>query len=782
VIDDGRQTSPARRGGIGDSISRVEDVRLLTGVGRFTDDLGVPDMLYAVFVRSPHAHALIRSIDTAGAVAHGAVAIFTGDDLASAGVLPIPNPERGVSPDYPSVAGNFSPNPPWYPLARGKVRHVGEAVAMVVAASVEEAQEAAEQVAVHYEPLPAVTDLAEAGGPGAPLVWDELPGNLLFDVTAGDEGATEAAFAGAAHVVELEVVNNRVIVAFLEPRGCLASWDNERGRLDLHIGSAGVHQQADRISASLGLARDRVRVTTGDVGGGFGARNTTYPEYVACAHGAVALGRPIKWRGERAEAFISDTQARDHAARGALALDVDGRILGLRVTGRCNLGAHLGPRQPGAVVGNIVRLLTGTYAIRAAHLELKGFVTNTVPVNVYRGVGRLEAAYLLERLLDRAARSIGIDRAELRRRNLIRASSMPWQTPTGALYDCGDFGRLLDRALAVVDWSGFSSRRVEAKARGRLRGIGVACILEGAGGAAEEYAAIEAKSDGTFELRVGAQPQGQGHETTLAQIVSDMLDVPFESVAVVTGDTGRIAHGVGTFASRSMIRAGAASMEAGRALLAQAKERASERLEAAAADIAYESGRFVVLGTDRSVSLEELAAEAPLAADAKHRNERIAYPNGSHACEVEIDPETGTITILRYVAVDDVGRAVNPMIVHGQTIGGAAQGLGQALFERCVYEKETGQLLTASFLDYALPRAVDLPEFQTWLDDMPTAGNELGVKGAGEAGIVAAPCAVMSAVLDALAPTGVTHLDMPATPERVWTAIQEARALQPSEW
>jgi carbon-monoxide dehydrogenase large subunit len=759
---------------IGASVRRVEDFRLVTGRGRYADDLAAPGTLHALFLRSPHAHARILAIDVAAAISASAVAVFTGDDLAAARVSAVPNPPQSAGGGFGSIDARLQPNPPWFPLARGRVRHVGEAVALVVAETLEAARDAAELVTVQYAPLPAVTDVPAATAVDAPLVWDELPGNRLFELSAGDAAATEAAFRRAAHVVELKAVNNRLAINFLEPRACVASFDAAGDRIELHIGSAGVHLQAERIAEALGVAREAIRVTTGDVGGGFGARNTTYPEYVACAHAARALKRTVKWRAERSEAFLSDTQARDHVARGALALDDKGRILALRVDAHCNLGAHLGPRQPGAIIGNVVRLLTGTYAIPAAHLAFRGFVTHTVPVNVYRGVGRIEDAYLLERLIDRAAAQLGIDRVELRRRNLVPRTAMPFRTATGAVYDSGDFPATLEGALAAADWSGFAARRQAARARGRLRGIGIACILEGAGGVAEEYAAVSVAADGSVELKVGAQSQGQGHETTLAQVAAELLQVGHERVRVVAGDTDRVREGVGTFASRSMMRAGTASLEAGQALLDLAKERASERLETAAADLVYAGGKFTVAGTDRSVALEALAKEAPLAAEARHSNEAIAYPNGTHVCEVEVDPETGRIEILRYVAVDDVGRAVNPMIVHGQTMGGVAQGLGQALLERCVFDRETGQPLSASFMDYALPRADDLPPFESLLADVPSPSNPLGVKGAGESGTVAAPCAAIGAVLDALAPLGVTEIEMPATPERVWLAIKEA--------
>lgn len=767
--------SEASGGWIGTSVPRAEDFRLLTGAGRYTDDVADPAALHAVFIRSPHAHALIRAIDAGAAKAGSGVTVLTGADLAAAGVGAIPNPAATHGAGYAGYDGMARPNPPLHVLARGRVRHVGEAVAVVIAPSAEAAADTAEAVAVDYEPLPAVVDVAMADAPAAPRLWDDIPDNLLCHITAGDGAATEAAFARAAHVVEIEVVNNRIVVNFMEPRGCLAAYETASGRITLRMGSQGVHIQAERIATALGIPRERLRVLSEDVGGGFGALTGTYPEPAACAYAALLLGRSVKWRGSRSEGFVSDTQARDHVTRGALALDAEGRILALRHSGRCSLGAYVTGRQPGSTVANMVRMLCGAYAIPAAHLELKAFLTNTVPVNVYRGVGRLEDLYLIERLLDRAAAATGIERAELRRRNLVPKAAMPWRTPTASLYDSGDFAGVLEAALARADWAGFEARRAAARRRGRLRGIGIASIIEGAGGIAEEYAAAAVQPDGTVHVATGALSQGQGHETTFAQVAADLFELPLGAIRIVAGDTDRVAAGGGTFASRSMIKAGGAAVEAGRALLDEAMRRAGDALEAPVVDIEYRSGRFTVVGTDRSVSLFELAAAAPLEAEANHYNDKVAWPNGSHVCEVEIDPETGVVEILRYVAVDDVGRAVNPMIVHGQTMGAVAQGLGQALFERCVYDPASGQLLTGSLMDYALPRAGDLPAIETALQDIPTATNALGVKGAGEAGTVAAPCAAMSAVLDALAPLGITRLDMPAVPETIWRAIKAAR-------
>jgi carbon-monoxide dehydrogenase large subunit len=763
----------AKFGRIGDSIPRVEDQRLLTGRGCYTDDAGPSGCLHAAYVRSPHAHARIRKIDPTAALALPGVSVMTGADLEAAGVKPVLNPPESLGAGFPSFIGDLV-IPPWRALAVGKVRHLGEAVALVIAPTDSGARDAAEAVQVDYEPLASVIEIEDAEKPGAPLVWDEIRGNRLFAIEAGDRTATEAAFAHAAAVVEIEAINNRVIINFMEPRSCIAAYDPGTARLSVQIGSQGVHQQAMRIAHALDLPLDRVRVTTGDVGGGFGARSTTYPEYIACAYAAYKLGRAIRWCASRSECFISDTQARDHATKAAMAFDRDGKILALRVHGRCNMGAHVVPRQPNSTVGNVIRMLVGAYAVPEAYLDFKGYVTNTIPINVYRGVGRFEDIYVVERLMDSAALRFGLDRAEIRRRNLVKPSAMPFTTPTGGICDCGDFPRLMESALRYAGWAGFPARKAEAAKRGRLRGIGVVYTIEGAGGIAQEYAIAEAKPDGTIVVGIGSQSQGQGHETTFAQLASETLDVPFDKVRIIAGDTDRIAHGVGTFASRSMVRAGSAAFEAMQLLIAEGRSRASAYLEAAVEDIVYSAGRFVVAGTDRSVGLEELAGVQPLSAEKLHRNEHVTWPNGCHVCEVEIDPETGQSVLVRYVAVDDVGRAVNPMIVHGQTMGAVAQGLAQALFEHCIYERGSGQLLSGSLMDYSLPRAEDLPDIETWLDDTPTRTNALGVKGAGEAGTVAAPCAAISAVLDALAPLGVTHLDMPATPARVWQAIQDA--------
>jgi carbon-monoxide dehydrogenase large subunit len=774
MLQNSSSARSANFGRIGDSIPRVEDRRLLTGQGHYTDDAVPFGCSHLVFVRSPYAHAKIREIDPTAALKLPGVAVMTGADLQAAGVKPILNPSDSLGAGFPSFTDDLI-IPPWRALAIGKTRHVGEAIALVVAPTESSARDAAEAVRVDYEPLRSVIEIEDAQKAGGPLVWDEISGNKLFAIEAGDKTATEAAFARAAQVVEIEVVNNRVIVNFMEPRSCIASYDPETQRLLVQIGSQGVHQQAIRIAHALNLPLERLRVTSGDVGGGFGARSTTYPEYIACAYAAYKLGRAVRWCATRSDCFISDTQARDHVTKAAMAFDRGGKIIGLRVYGRCNMGAHIVPRQPASTVGNIIRMLVGAYAVPEAYLDFKGYLSNTVPINVYRGVGRFEDIYVVERLMDLAASQFSVDRSEIRRRNLIKPCAMPFTTPTGGVCDCGDFPRLMESALRYADWAGCGARKAEAAKRGRLRGIGLVYTIEGAGGIAQEYAIAEAKPDGTIVVGIGSQSQGQGHETTFAQLVAETLDVPFDKVRIIAGDTDKIAKGWGTFASRSMIKAGGAVFDAMQLLIAEGRTRASTYLEASVEDIVYSGGRFVVAGTDRGVGLDELSAMCPLSAEKLHRNENIAWPNGCHVCEVEIDPETGQSVLVRYVAVDDVGRAVNPMIVHGQTMGAVAQGLGQALFEHCIYERGSGQLLSGSLMDYSLPRAEDLPNIETWLEDTPTRTNALGVKGAGEAGTVAAPCAAISAVLDALAPLGVTHIDMPATPARVWAAIEQTR-------
>jgi carbon-monoxide dehydrogenase large subunit len=765
---------------IGEPLRRVEDRRLLTGAGRFTDDLPADGAAHAVFLRSPHAHAEIRSLDASPALAMaGVLAVFDGAALGAAGVNAIGTGISGRGRLYPNRDGSAMADPPYHPLAEGRVRHVGEAIALIVAKTREAAE--ADAVRVDYAPLPAVVAAVRALDAGAPGIWPEAPGNLCYDWGAGDGEATEAAFARASHVARLTVRIPRVVPAFLEPRAALARHDPRSGRFELFIGCQSIHGIRDKIAATLGIEPGGLRVVSLDVGGAFGARSVLYPEYVPLLWAAREVGRPIRWRASRAEEFVTSTQGRDSVLTGELALDWEGNFLGLRATGLSNMGARHTGSGPYSVMRNLARMLPGTYAIPACRLELKGVFTNTVPMSSYRGVGRMEAIYVIERLIDRAARETGRDRVELRRRNLIAREALPCMTAMGSNYDSGDYAANMAIATGAADWAGFESRRTEARARGRLRGIGLCNYIEGAGGSAGEYVALSIDS-GTGRLQVGAGcvAQGQGHETALAQIAAGWLGIGFEEIEVLASDTDRIEAGFGTNASRSMVRAGTALAWACDALIERAKRAAAGLLQADAAGLTFRDGRYA--GADgRAVGLLEAArtlAESeggagPLA-EVHSEAEEVTYPNGCHVAEVEIDPETGAVEIISFTVVDDVGRAINPAIVHGQSQGGIAQGIGQALMERAVFGAGDGQLLAGSFMDYALPRAASVPHLHPIDNDYPSPTNPLGVKGAGEGGATGAPAAVINAVLDALSPLGIDHLDMPARPERIWRAIRDA--------
>ena len=774
--------------GIGASVKRREDQRLLTGEGRFADDFNGLGQAHAAFVRSPHAHADVLAIDAAPAKAvAGVLAVFTGHDLAADGVGGIPTliAERGGN--IRSRDGSPFAEPTWLALATDRVRHVGEPIAMVVATTPAQARDGAEAVVVRYAARPAVVDAVAALGDGAPQLHAVATRNRVYDWECGDAAATDRAFASAAYVTRLTLVDNRLITCFMEPRAALAAWDAATGRYTIHASLQSVHQLAANLARIFGVARDRVRCITGDVGGGFGSKIQPYPEYVALAWAARRLGRPVKWASSRSEGFVTDAQSRDHRLTGELALDEDGRITGLRVHSIQNLGAYVATGMPMSIILNMERMVSGVYAIPAIHLRLEGAVTNTVPINVYRGVGRLECVYTVERLIERAARETGRDPAAFRRANMVRA--FPYRTATGAVYDSGDYVARLDEAIEQADAEGFPARRAESAKRGKLRGLGLGPYVEGTGGVPQEFAEVRVLPAGVVEVPMGSQSQGQGHETVFAQVVAERLGVPFETVSIVQGDTDRVARGVGTFASRSMVRGGSAAVEASDAVVATGKPMAAHLLEAATADIEYRDGAFRVVGTDRSIGLFEVARAATggklpaalgttLGAATWHENPAFAFANGCEVCELEVDPETGAVTIVAWTMVDDSGRSVNPMIVHGQQHGSVAQGIGQALIERCVYDSTTGQLLSGSLLDYAIPRADDLPSITVVSRDVPSPTNPLGVKGAGEGGTVGAPGAVINAILDALAPLGVTHIDMPATPERVWRAIQDARNLR----
>jgi carbon-monoxide dehydrogenase large subunit len=780
-----RGSSRGTRSGIGAPVRRREDRRLLTGQGRFAADVNAPGQIHAAFVRSPHAHAEVVALEAAPAHAvAGVLGVFTGRDLAADGVGPIPTlvAERGGG--IRSRDGSAFADPPWHALAIDRVRHVGEPVAIVVATTPEAARDGVEAVAVRYAVRPAVVDAVAALAAGAPQLHDGIARNRVYDWECGDAEATARALAAAAHVARLTVIDNRLVTCFMEPRAALAEWDAVAGRYTLHASLQSVHALAANLARILGVPADRVRCVTGDVGGGFGSKIQTYPEYVALAWAARRLGRAVKWVSSRTEGFLTDAQSRDHALEGELALDASGRITALRVRSTSNLGAYVAPCIPISTLSNMERMISGLYAIPAIHLRVEGALSNTVPVNVYRGVGRLECVYTVERLVERAARETGRDAVSVRRANMVR--SFPYRTATGALYDSGDYVARLDEAIARADVAGFPVRRDEARRRGRLRGIAVGPYVEGTGGVPQEYAEVRVLPEGVVEVPIGSQSQGQGHETVFAQVVAERLGIAFERVSIVMGDTDRVAKGIGTFASRSMVRAGSAAVEASDAVIARGRAMAAHLLEAAAPDVEYRDGGFRVVGTDRTIGLFDVAravaaGEVPpdlgtaLAAATMHENPAFAFANGCEVCELEVDPETGAVQIVALTVVDDSGRSVNPIIVHGQQHGAVAQGIGQALIEHCVYDPATGQLLSGSFMDYAIPRAADLPLMSVTSRDVPSPTNPLGVKGAGEGGTVGAPGAVIHALLDALAPLGVTHIDMPAAPERVWRAIQSAR-------
>ncbi|HKQ64844.1 MAG TPA: xanthine dehydrogenase family protein molybdopterin-binding subunit, partial [Methylomirabilota bacterium] len=726
---------PRRIDGIGASVKRREDLRLLTGRGRYAEDVSAPGQAYAAFVRSPHAHADVISLDAKPALAiAGVLGVFGGRDLVADGAGPIPTliAERGGG--IKSRDGSAFAEPVWHPLAIDRVRHVGEPVAIVIGASAAAARDGAEAVRVRYAEKPAVVDAVAALAPGAPRLHDGVADNRAYDWECGDPEATARAIASAAHVTRLTLVDNRLVTCFLEPRAALAEWDAAAGRYTLHAGLQSVHQLAANLARVLGVAADRVRCVTGDVGGGFGSKIQVYPEYVALAWAARRLNRSVKWVSTRSEGFTSDVQSRDQLLRGELALDAAGRIIALRVHSTTNLGAYVAPSIPISTLSNMERMISGLYAIPTIHLRVEGACTNTVPINVYRGVGRLECVYTVERLVERAARETGRDRVALRRANMVR--TFPYRTATGAVYDSGDYVARLDEALEVADVAGFAARRAESTRRGRLRGLGIGPYLEGTGGVPQEFAEVRVLPEGVVEVPIGALSQGQGHETVFAQVVAERLGVPFDSVRIVMGDTDRVARGVGTFASRSMVRAGSAAVEASDGLIAMGRTMAARLLEAAAGDIEYDDGAFRVVGTDRAIGIFEVARAAAagrlpaelgttLGAARMHENPAFAFANGCEVCELEVDPETGAVQILALTMVDDSGRSVNPMIVHGQMHGAVAQGIGQALTERCAYDPATGQLLSGSFLDYAIPRADELPSISVTSRDVPSPTNPL---------------------------------------------------------
>lgn len=767
------------RFGSGREVARVEDAALLAGQGRFTGDLVLPGQAHLVFVRSPHAHARLASVDVSGARSlPGVLAVFTGTDLAEAGVKPIPNVQG-----FRRADGTPGAAPPLLALARDVVRFVGEPVAAVVARTREAARDAAEAVLVDYEDLPAVVDAEAATAPGAPVVWPQASGNVAAESRYGDAAAADAAFARAAHTVSLDIVNQRLAPSPLEPRGVLADFHPASERLTLRMSS----QMPSGVLTSLceilpDLRPQQVRVTVGDVGGGFGMKTGIYPEDVVVAHAARVLKQPVKWQAERVDEFLSGYHGRDVVSRAELALDAGGKVLALRVRSLANVGAYAG--NAGVAIALLVGpwVSTSIYDIRTIDLHLRAVLTHTTPTGPYRGAGRPEAIYLIERLFDAAAREMRLDPAELRRRNMIRPEQMPYTSPMEQVYDSGRFEQILDKGLALADWNGFAARREASRQRGRLRGRGIATFLEWTGAMAlDESASVAVLADGTIEIHSATQAMGQGIVTSYAQLAVDVFGVPIERIRVLQGDTDR-ARGFGSAGSRSLFTGGAAVHVTAQRTVEHAKALASELLEAAAGDIEYHAGRLSVAGTDIGIGLFELAARQPEArifVEAGAKASAPTWPNGCHVCEVEIDPETGAVELVSYASVNDIGRVVNPMIARGQIEGGAVQGIGQALCEQVVYDPDSGQMLTGSFMDYAMPRADVNRVFRTEFDtSIPCLTNVLGVKGVGELGTIGATPAVVNAVVDALDHAGLgrdaERIQMPVTAERVWRALRGA--------
>jgi carbon-monoxide dehydrogenase large subunit len=769
--------------GISQHVLRREDVRLLTGGGAYTDDISRDGQAYAAFVRSPFGHGEIRAIDIdAARGAPGVLAIYTGEDLANAGIGPLPN-----ATPFKNSDGSPIIVPPRPALAVGRVRHAGEPIAVVIAETAEQAADAAELIYPDIDPLPAVINPAAAVADGAPLLHDEAPGNVALDQAVGDAAAVDAAFAKAAHVTQLATTTNRLVGNAMEPRSAVAAYDASTETFELVSGSQGVNVMRGMLAKSVfKVPPEKMHVVTHDVGGGFGIKTQPYPEYVAILFATRALGRPVKWRGTRSEGFLADNQARDGVLTGEMAFDADGNILALRVDLIAAMGGYLSSHGPSAATRNVFNCLTGVYKTPAIHFRSRCVFTNAAPVGPYRGAGRPEAAYIVERLLDTAAREMGVDRVELRRRNMIPESAMPYATPLDQVYDSGDFEGAMDDALKLARWDGFAERKAESERAGRLRGIGMACFVETAGGVLEEGAKIGFAGDGPDGIRVevhlAAQSNGQGHVTSFAQVVADRLQVPYGRVTILEGDSAETPEvGAASTASRSMALAGSAVALTCDAVIEKGKALAGHMLEAAAADIEYTDGAFRIAGTDRAIGLIDLAreirgrtlpADAPASLDSAEvfTSPEQTYPNGCHICEVEIDPATGIVDVLAYSAVDDCGTVVNPMIVHGQVHGGVAQGLGQVLGEHAVYDGD-GQLLAGSFMDYMMPRADDIPDFRLGFHPTLCTTNPLGAKGAGEAGTTGALAAGMNAIVDALAGHGIVHLDMPATPQKVWALL-----------
>lgn len=749
---------------------RLEDERLLTGRGRFTDDEAVPDALWGAFVRAPHAHADIAGIDTARAMAvQGARLVLTGKDLVAAGFKAIPVAQR-----LTDAEGRPPRSAPWNTLEPYRVRHVGQCVALCVADTRAAAEAMVEAVEVDWRQLPAVVDVRTAVEPGAPVLSTEADGNLAFRWGLGDQAKTAAAIATAEHVVEIrDLVSQRVVVCPMEPRAAVARYDAATGRFHLHTGNQGLVILRDQLAAVLGVKSPDVLVTAGDTGGAFGIRNGTYPEYPPLLEAARRLGRPVRWTATRSEAFVSDAQARDSVMTGRLALDASGRMLALEVHARAGVGAYLTPMGYFIATANFSRCLAGPYHIPALRTEVDCVLTNTVPMAPYRGAGRPEAAYLMERLVELAARKLGIESLELRRRNLITADAFPYATAAGTTYDSGDFPKLLARALEAADWTGFAERRRAAEQRGLRRGIGIGMFVEISGGVPVERAKMKLLPDGRVQVRTALVATGQGHQTVMGLIAAEQMAIGPERIVVDQTSSEGFVDGGASSASRSTTMGGLAIRGAALALIDQARSLAAGRLEVSPDAVSYEDGRFVVPGTNLALGLEALA-DSGLESDVRVEGQST-FPNGCHVAEVEIDPDTGVVALIRYTAVDDSGRIIAHELAEGQVHGALAQGIGQALVEEAVYDRGSGQLVSGSFMDYTLPRAADLPRFESILAPSPARSNPLGVKGIGESGTTGALPAISNAVLDALSSLGVEEISLPMTPQKIWRAIKDAR-------
>ena len=767
------------RFGSGKPVRRVEDADLLAGRGRFADDVSVPDQVFACFLRSPHPHARIESIDVEAAAAMpGVIGVVTGEDLVRSGVKPLPN-----SADFKRPDGTPLASPPRHALAVGTVRFVGEGVAVVIAETRVQAQDAVEAIDIHYEALPAVVDLASARRTGSPHVWNKAPDNIAAEARHGNAAASDAAFRNAAHVVTLDLVNQRVAPCPIEPRALLAVYDRATDRITITASSQMPAGFRETLAGEvLQIPLENVRVVVGDVGGGFGMKTGLYPEDAVIAWCAREFGRPVKWRADRIEEFLAATHGRDVESKAALALDANGKVLALRVASLANVGAYATP------AGVVIQLLIGPwvstsiYDIQTIDIRIAAVLTHMAPTGAYRGAGRPEAIYIIERLMDAAARKVGLDPAEFRRRNMIRPEQLPYTNPMDKTYDSGAFESMMNQTIALADWNGFVDRAAASKKRGKLRGRGMAAFLEWTGADVfDERVVVTVSGDGTIEIVSALQAMGQGLATTFAQLAVDVFGVPIEHIRIVQGDTD-LATGFGSAGSRSLFVGGSAIRVAAERTIDEGRRLAADALEVAGADIEYDEGMFRVAGTDHRIGLFDLARRQPrerIVLDSTSSVAGPTWPNGCHICEVEIDSETGAVAVVRYVSINDVGRVINPLIVAGQLEGGAVQGIGQALHEQFVYDADSGQALTASFMDYTLPRADDLCGFDMRMDEsVPCRNNALGVKGVGELGTIGATPAVVNAVVDALWRAGVgekaDHVQMPLTTERIWRALQSS--------